>query len=128
MATPAQRPNCPWLKCSKCPIAGKTYRATALSRKIEPIDTAISDSVAPMTELTAAMAEPPQMAVPAEISAEVLPSSFNLRPSQKPRTKVAQMVVAANSEPFKPRRSTTCKFMPKPSRMTQICRSHLVIL
>ena len=46
------------------------------------MDTAISASEAPMTELTAAMAEPPQMAVPTEISVLVLLSSASLRPNQ----------------------------------------------
>ena len=45
------------------------------------MDTAISAWVAPMTELTAAIAEPPQIAVPAEISVLVRELSSSFLPS-----------------------------------------------
>ena len=90
------------------------------------MDTAISASEAPMTELTAAMAEPPQMAVPTEMSVVVFLSSAIRRPAHQPSNSVAPMVAAANTEPLSPKRNTIGRFMPKPSSTTQICSSHLV--
>src|SRR5271167_1096761 len=67
MASAAHRPN--WLceSFSITPIAGKVSSAIELSRKIVPSETDISSSVAPTIGPTAAIALPPQIAVPVEM-------------------------------------------------------------
>ena len=90
--------------------------------------TAISPSVTASTDPTAAMADPPQMAVPAEIKTDVLRFMSSCRPIQYPRSKVVPMVRAANNEPFQPARRIVGRFIPKPSITTQACRSLLANL
>ena len=67
------------------------------------------------------MAEPPQMAVPAEMSALVFGKMPSARPSHQPNARVAVMVKAAKLAPLAPALSTTGRSMPKPNRTTQIC-------
>src|SRR5664279_6634504 len=67
MASAAHNPNWVCDNFSAAPIAGKVSSATELSMKIVPNETDISSSVAPTTGPTAAMALPPQIAVPVEI-------------------------------------------------------------
>ena len=83
-----------------------------------------SASEAAMTEPTAAIAEPPQIAVPTEISMLFFWSCVSRRPNHPPSSSVAPMVAAANIEPLNPRRRTTGRFMPKPGDTTQTCSSH----
>ena len=67
MAIAAHVPNCVWLISKYLPRGGKMNRAMALRMKITPRLTAISCSLAFNTGPTAAMALPPQMAVPEEM-------------------------------------------------------------
>src|ERR1017187_4004518 len=67
MASADQRPNWVCVMCSTAPIAGNASRAIELSTKTVPNETAISSSVALDMGATAAIALPPQMAVPAEM-------------------------------------------------------------
>ena len=67
MAMAAQVPNCVCVMSSMWPMGGKMKRAMELSMKITPSDTAISSVSALSTGPTAAMALPPQMAVPDDI-------------------------------------------------------------
>ena len=97
---PAQVPNWSGVKCKKCPNIGKIYKAMALSRKIVPMAIEISCSAAPMTEATAAIAEPPQIAVPTEINTDVFTGIFNRLPNHCPRNNVIPMPIAANNAPF----------------------------
>lgn len=64
MAIAAQVPKSSWLMPRACPTAGKRKRAMALRIKMVPRATDISLSLALRTGPTAAMALPPQMAVP----------------------------------------------------------------
>src|SRR5664279_668543 len=70
IASAAHNPNWFWESFSAAPIAGKVSRATEFSMKTVPSETDISSSVAPTTGPTAAIALPPQIAVPVEIRKE----------------------------------------------------------
>src|SRR5271157_2417599 len=67
MASAAHNPNCLSETFSIKPMAGKVSSAIELSRKIVPSETDISSSVAPTIGPTAAIALPPQIAVPVEM-------------------------------------------------------------
>ncbi len=58
--------NWDWVRWSAVPIAGNAKSATELSTKTVARETAISSELASRMGATAAMAEPPQMAVPME--------------------------------------------------------------
>ena len=72
MAMAAHVPNWAWLMSNRWPRGGKMNRATALRMKMTPRLTAISFSSARSTGPTAAMALPPQMAVPLLMRYDVL--------------------------------------------------------
>ncbi len=72
IAIAAHVPNCACVISSIRPIGGKINNAIELRMKITPSDTAISFSLALSTGPTAAIALPPQMAVPDEIRYDVL--------------------------------------------------------
>src|SRR5690348_9298854 len=67
IARAAHNPNCVCVNFNADPMGGKISRATELRTKIVPSDTAICSSLAPVMGPTAAIALPPQMAVPVEI-------------------------------------------------------------
>src|SRR5881394_3981050 len=69
-----QMPNCVCVRCSACPISGKMNNAIELRMNTVPRETDISSSLAPITGPTAAMALPPQIAVPDEIRCDVVGS------------------------------------------------------
>ena len=64
MAIAAQVPNCCWVSPSHSPIVGKIKRAIAFRTNIVARATDMSLSFALITGPTAAMALPPQIAVP----------------------------------------------------------------
>ena len=67
MAIAAQVPNWGCPMPSQCPMTGNTKRATVLRMKIVASDSEVWFSSASITGATAAMALPPQIAVPDEI-------------------------------------------------------------
>src|SRR5271169_4637513 len=67
MANAAHNPNWLWESCSSRPMVGKVSSATEFSRKIVPSETDISSALAPTIGPRAAIALPPQIAVPVEI-------------------------------------------------------------
>lgn len=69
------------------------------------------------------MADPPQIAVPAEISVETLRSIPNRLRSIQPNPNVVAIVAAAKPAPCKPVRKTIGRSMPKPRKTTQTCNS-----
>ena len=64
MAMAAHMPNCFIVMPKASPMVGKMKRATALSTNTTPNATDMLSALAFSTEPTAAMADPPQMAVP----------------------------------------------------------------
>ncbi len=67
IASAAQRPNCGCVSPRNAPIGGNASSAIAFSTKIVPSETAISSSLASTSGPIAAMALPPQIAVPVAI-------------------------------------------------------------
>ncbi len=80
----APRPNWFCVMCSMVPITGKVSNATELRTKTVPSETAICSSLASVIGATAAIALPPQIAVPAEIRKDVLCSTLSSFPSPQP--------------------------------------------
>ena len=85
---------------------------------MEPMAMPISASVAEITGPTAAMADPPQIAVPDAIRAEVFVPIPKRRPIQNPAARVAAMVTIAKRAPLSPARNTFSRSIPKPSKTT----------
>src|SRR5438046_956182 len=71
-------------RCNAFPIGEKISSATEFKIKIVPSDTAISSSSACRIGPIAAMALPPQMAVPAVIKNDELPRTCKSLPSARP--------------------------------------------
>ena len=82
IASAAHSPNCVCVSLSPAPIAGKISSATEFNTNTVPSDTAISSSLACTIGPTAAMALPPQIAVPVEIRN----AGVFCTPSSVPRT------------------------------------------
>ena len=83
----------------------------------------VSCSSAAMTGATAAMALPPQMAVPTLMSRPVSPLTPMRRASQMPRVRVKAMLTAVAPRPRSPALSTTPRFIPAPKPTTDHPRS-----
>ena len=66
--------------------------ASTLNRKMVEIEKTISLSLAPITGATAAIAEPPQIAVPAPIKVVVSSGSFSNLPTPQAIPKAASSV------------------------------------
>ena len=73
-------------------MAGKVSNATELRTNIVPSETAICSSLAPVMGPTAAMALPPQMAVPVEIRKAGVRSIVSIAPKAMPTTMVKVML------------------------------------
>src|SRR5215469_7827594 len=94
IASADHSPNCDWLICSAVPIAGNRNRATEFRIKTALSETAISSSLASAIGPTAAMALPPQIAVPAAIrKADFVPTRMRY-PSPSPISITAVMLIA----------------------------------
>src|SRR5712691_3648642 len=70
----------------------------------------------------AAMALPPQIAVPAVIRNDELPRTRNNLPNTKPRKSAKEIPSAVWINPLRPAFRTSCRFMPKPRATTELCR------
>ena len=76
MAIALHRPNCVSLSPSIKPKGGKINKAKAFRMKTVPIAMLICFSLAPLKGATAAIALPPQIAVPADIKKDMVESSL----------------------------------------------------
>src|ERR1700752_2273628 len=94
MASADQSPNCDWVMCRAKPTSGKRKSATELRMKTAPSETAISSSLASAMGPTAAMALPPQMAVPAAMRNEDLFLTWMRYPSPSPSRMTGVMLTA----------------------------------
>ena len=94
MARADHRPNWVWVRCKAAPMAGKASRATELNTKTVPSETAISSSEALEMGPTAAMALPPQIAVPAEIRKPEMRPTPKILPSRTPMSMTEVMLMA----------------------------------
>ncbi len=80
--------------------------ASTLNRKMVEMEKAMSLSLAPITGATAAMAEPPQIAVPAPIRVVVLRSSFSNFPTERATAKAVSRVNIITDRDWEPTSST----------------------
>lgn len=119
IAMAAHVPNCSWLIPSQCPIAGKMSSAAAFSVKTVAMESVVSSSSASMMGAIAAIALPPQIAVPEDMRYELLRESLKALPSRTPRhiTPITDTIV--NSMPSFPASIAECRFIPKPRPITE---------
>ena len=75
--------------------------------------------------VTAAIAEPPQIAVPTPTSRVSLPGTFSQRPSSQALAKATPRVTRVTESECRPVCTTWPRLRPKPSRMTEPCRTCL---
>src|SRR5579862_4673486 len=121
MASADHNPNCDWLMCSAHPITGNRNSATEFRMNTVPSATAISSSLALAIGPTAAMALPPQIAVPALIRNAAFLPTRSTYPSPRPRDIATVIPIAVYRKPERPARATSCKFIPNPSATTEPC-------
>ena len=94
IASAAHNPNWVCESFNHRPIVGNVSKATEFSTKMVPSETDISSSVAPVIGPTAAMALPPQIAVPVEMRNAGRLSTRNHLPSSVPRAIAKAMLTA----------------------------------
>src|SRR5665213_4241313 len=121
MASAAQRPNWVSVKCTRWPMRGKSSSATELSTNTVPSETLISSSFASSTGPIAAIALPPQMAVPMLINCDCVLPTLSRYPSRMPRPMTKLMLIAVYTKPDLPAWSTCPRFIPKPRQTTAAC-------
>lgn len=120
-ATPTHVPYCVSVSPKPRPTSGNTANATALRMKIAPVATAIDVDDALMADPTAAIADPPQIAVP-ELTSSVCsrPTPSN-RPSPKPTTNAPTIVAAAKANPLDASRHNSPRSIRNPSSTMHVC-------
>ena len=101
------------------PSHGKTTSATPLRRNTTASATPVSATPAPIAGASAAIALPPQIAVPADTKSESFFSSRSHRPSSQPAASVAEIVATATPAERRPTVHTTPSCSPKPSSTTE---------
>ena len=118
-AVPAHIPN-PWSPIPiRCPSAGKMKTAAMLKRNIVDMEWAISSSFAPITGAVAAIADPPQMAVPTPIRVAVTESSRRTLCMAQAERNAAVRVKAITTRDSLPTARTFLMFISNPSRTTE---------
>ena len=70
---------------------------------------------------TAAIALPPQIAVPVEMRNDGVFLTRNIAPNTMPIASVAVIPIAVYTIPLRPARNTLPRFIPNPSRTTDAC-------
>gem|GEM_PF-2298267 len=127
MAIAAQKPNCSCVNDKSCPIQGKTTSATAFKINTVIRATAISSSRAFITGAVAAIALPPQIAVPTETNAVVRFGRRNKCPQYHPAANVTTTDPAASHQPAPPACKAAVTGTPKPRPAIETCKSNRVI-
>src|SRR5271170_291797 len=79
-----------------------------------------------MIGATAAIALPPQIAVPTVIKIPAVLFTPSIRPASNPAVKANAMLTAVYTNPLRPARNTSCRFIPKPSPTTDACSKYFV--
>ena len=103
------------------PTNGKSSKATEFKTNTVPSETAISCSFAFSTGPIAAIALPPQIAVPKLIRSDcVLPTCSSL-PKATPRASANVMLMAVYMNPEAPACTISFRFIPNPRQTTAAC-------
>lgn len=110
------------------PTAGNKNKATEFKINITPKATEVCFSSDFITGAMAAMALPPQMAVPQEIRCEVFFSIFNHFPKNVPKINVLKIDAIVKKKPSFPAEKALVTFIPKPKPMTETCNRIFVAL
>ena len=76
----------------------------------------------------AAMALPPQMAVPKEISWVMILSILKIYPRTIPKTTISVMLKTVNKKPSEPACNACLRLIPKPNPTIETCKTILIIL
>ena len=117
-----QYPNSVSVSFNKSPIGGKINSAIAFKVNIVPKATVMELSLALITGPKAAIALPPHIAVPPDISVLVCTSTFNIFPIHKPNPIVNAIENNVNTKPVFPAIKASCKFIPNPKPTTDACK------
>ena len=94
IASAAHSPNCVSVKCTRWPTSGNNSSATELRTNTVPSETLISSSFASSTGPIAAIALPPQMAVPMLINCDCVLPTLRKWPIRIPRPRAKPMLIA----------------------------------
>jgi len=97
-------------------------------RKITPREIEMSFSEALMTGEIAAIALPPQIAVPEDIKCDILLFNFNNLPIKNPTIITMKMDVIVNVNPSFPIDNVSLIFIPNPNPTTATFKSQLTTL
>src|SRR5271170_562876 len=79
-----------------------------------------------MIGATAAIALPPQIAVPTVIRIEAVLFTLSIRPASNPAVNANVILTAVYTNPLRPARNTSCRFIPNPSPTTDACSKYFV--
>src|SRR5580698_3331201 len=79
-----------------------------------------------MIGATAAIARPPQIAVPTFINIEAVLLTPSIRPASNPAVNANAMLAAVYTNPLRPARNTSCRFIPNPRPTTDACSKYFV--
>lgn len=126
IAIAAQTPNCFCVRFIRCPTTGNSNNAIEFNIKTLPRATDISSVSASIAGPTAAIALPPQIAVPDEISVDVFSATPNHLPTKYPRINVPKIDAIVKSIPSFPAWITAERFIPNPRRITDACKRYFV--
>src|SRR6056297_674238 len=91
--------------------------------KTQAMDIEMASARAPITGATAAIALPPQMAVPTEIRLPQCLSSEKILARNRPATRIVSTPMPVTHKPVTPPDTTVASGSPKPSPTTQIFSS-----
>ena len=105
-------------------MAGKIINATALRVNTVAMDNVVSLSSASIIGAMAAIALPPQMAVPDDMRYELFLDSLNAFPRAVPMHITPMTDIMVNSIPSLPVSTAEYRFIPKPNPMTDSCRRY----
>ena len=125
IAVPANNPNPVCVKPSAWPIHGKMKTATTLKRKTVEIAYAISWSSASTMGETAAIAEPPQIAVPTPMRLLRLNPTLSNLPATNTAPNAAVMVTRIITTEATPVTYTWRRLSPLPRIITAHCNIFL---
>ena len=126
MAIADHNPKSLWLMLNKCPTAGNINKAIELSMKIVAKATEMSSSWALMIGAMAAMALPPQIAVPEDIKVDAFLFIFSILPNIIPKIRVEVIDISVNKKPSLPTLAASIIFIPKPNPITEYCSNSFV--
>ena len=120
MAMAHHKPNSCCVKWSQCPIAGNKNSAIEFNMRITPKATEVWFSSDLIIGAIAAIALPPQIAVPQAIRWDVFLSIANYLSNKIPKNMVVTMEIIVKKKLVEPMDKALLTFIPKPNPTTDI--------